>query len=100
MNRTVRAAGLGFAAFACGAAVAYALARVIQVAFFPEPDPRTVLVVTRIGFFWRALIAGYAGLLAAIGAVALDRRRPIERALPAIVVVTAAIATLQGLLVP
>ncbi len=87
---------------ACAAAAAYALSRLVQVSFFVDPDPRTVLVVTRIAFFWRAWIALYAATLVTIGVAALRARAPatVDRALPAIVAVTLAIATVQGVLFP
>jgi hypothetical protein len=85
---------------ACFAALGYALSRLVQVAFYPEPDPRTVLTVLRIGFFWRAAIAGYVGVLAAIGAFALDRRYPLDRWLVQLVLATAIVGGLQGALVP
>jgi hypothetical protein len=85
---------------ACFAALGYALSRLVQVAFFPEPDPRAVMTVLRIGFFWRAAIAGYVGIIAAIGAFALDRRTSLDRWLVHLVVATAVIGGLQGAFVP
>jgi hypothetical protein len=94
--------GTAIACGACFAALGYALSRLVQVAFFPEPDPRAVLTVLRIGFFWRAAIAGYVGLIAAIGAYALQVRvgAAIDRFLPRLVLATALIGSLQGIFVP
>jgi len=87
---------------ACAAAAAYALSRLVQVSLFVDPDPRTVLVVTRIAFFWRAWIALYAATLVTIGAFALRgrARAAFDRSLPLIVAITVAIAALQGALFP
>jgi hypothetical protein len=82
--------------------MAYAISRLIQVALFPDPDPRTVMTVLRIGFFWRAAIAGYAAILGAIGAFALDGRYPaaMDRWMPRLVIATIAIGSVQGIFVP
>jgi hypothetical protein len=82
---------------ACVAALAYATSRAIQVWLFPEPDPRTVFVTTRIGFFWRAWIAFYAGILGTLGGAAIDWS---EERLRTVVLITAIATTLQGVLLP
>lgn len=86
----------------CAAAVTYSLSRAIQFYFFPAPDPRTVVVVSRIAFFWRAQVAAYAGALAALGAGALRSRSgaQFDRALPHIVTATIVVTTVQGVFVP
>lgn len=86
----------------CAAAVTYSLSRAIQFFFFPAPDPRTVVVVSRIAFFWRAQIAAYAGVLAALGAASLRGRSSasFDRALPHIVTATIIVTTIQGVFVP
>lgn len=96
MNRLAVAVAVG----ACFAALGYALSRVVQVAFYPEPDPRAVMTVLRIGFFWRAAIAGYVGIIAAIGAFALEGRHSLDRWLVPLVVTTAIVSGLQGVFVP
>lgn len=93
MKRWLSALAVG----ACVAALAYAASRAIQVWLFPEPDPRTVMTVARIGFFWRAWIAFYAGILGTIGGAALDWS---DERLRDLVMVTAIATTLQGVLLP
>ncbi|MGZ3424951.1 MAG: hypothetical protein ACXWUG_24720 [Polyangiales bacterium] len=80
----------------------YAISRLIQVAFFPDPDPRAVMTVLRIGFFWRAAIAGYAGILGSIGAFAAHVRYPavIDRWMPRLVIATIALGSVQGIFAP
>lgn len=101
MNR-LRTFAAAVAVFACTAAIVYATSRAIQVWLFTDPDPRTMAAPTRIAFFWRAWVALYAGVLAGLGAYALRTRRPeaFDRWLPALIAVTAAWTTLQGLLLP
>ena len=88
---------IALAVGACIAALAYSVSRAIQVWFFPQPDPRTVFVVTRIGFFWRAWIALYAGVLATLGAAA---SRIADERLRDLIAVTAVATTLQSVLLP
>jgi hypothetical protein len=98
----VRTLTVAIAAFGCAAALAYAASRAIQVVAFTDPDPRQLVKVTRIAFFWRAWVALYAGVLAAIGAAALRSRSPaaVDAALPSVVVATALLCTAQGLFLP
>lgn len=99
MKRTLL---VSLAVGACAAALAYSTSRAIQVWLFAEPDPRTMIAPTRIAFFWRSSIALYAGTLAALGAAALRRRSPalVDRRLADLVVFTAVLTTLQGVLLP
>lgn len=88
---------IALAVGACVTALSYSTSRAIQVWLFTDPDPRTVLLPTRIGFFWRGWISLYAGTLATLGAAAL----PIADArLRDLVVFTAIATTLQGVLLP
>lgn len=99
MKNALRAA----ATAACAFAATYALLRCAQAAFFPSPDPRTVLVVGRIAFYWRCAIAGLAAVLAGLGGSALAARDPQafdERVLPRLVTATLALGVLQGVFVP
>ena len=41
----------------CVVAVAYASMRVLQAWRYPDPDPRLVLVTSRVAFYWRSLLA-------------------------------------------
>ncbi len=63
----------------CGAAatvIAYALLRVVERAFFPEPNPAMLIWSDRSPFVWRAAIALYAGGAAVFGGHALAARAP------------------------
>lgn len=66
-------------AMASGAAVAviaYALVRVFERAFFPEPNPAALIWSERSGFVWRSLLALYAGGFGGFGGYALAWRAP------------------------
>lgn len=86
----------------CAIPVAYALERLVQARFYPDPDPRLVLASGRIAMFWRL----YAALpIALVVGVAVDGARArfgdrLVAILPQIVLVSALIAALQGALVP
>lgn len=87
---------------ACTFAIAYSLLRVAQALFFPAPDPRTVVVVGRIAFYWRCAIAGFAAIVAGIGGSALAARSPrsFDEQLSLLLTTTIAIGVLQGVFVP
>lgn len=93
---------LSLAVGACAVAIAYAFARVVQAWVYPAPDPRTVINVARIAFYWRMLLSTWVGALATIAASGAFARAPAraERLLPTLVVVTALAIGLQGVLVP
>ena len=84
------------------AAAFYAVMRAVQVGFVAEPDPATVMWSAHSGFFWRALIAGYAGGMAAFVIFVAIRgcETAAARALVAAVPIAAALLGLQGLLLP
>ena len=86
----------------CAIAAAYSLIHVLEVIFWPGPDPRTVLVLKTIAFFWRVLLSLFVGALVTIAALALQRRLPgaLDRRLPLIGGLTIAITIAQGLLLP
>lgn len=86
----------------CAVALAYASLRLLQAWRYPDPDPRTILVTSRVAFYWRALLALHVGVLAAIGAHGAQRRfgPRVDRILPFALVVTVAVGVLQGALVP
>jgi hypothetical protein len=86
----------------CGVAAAYSIFRALQVRLYPNPDPRTLVVIGRIGFFWLVRLALLVGVLVAIAAHALQRRAPgrLEAQLHRILFVTIAIVLLQVVLVP
>jgi hypothetical protein len=94
-NRALVSLAIG----ACVAALAYSASRSIQVWFFTEPDPRTIIAPQRIAFFWRSWIALYAGVLATLGAAALPSDL-VDRRLPDVVMLTVVLTTLQGVFLP
>jgi hypothetical protein len=66
-------------ALAYGAAatmLAYALVRGVERAFFPEPNPATLIWSGRSPFVWRLLDALHAGGAAVFGGYALAAARP------------------------
>jgi hypothetical protein len=86
----------------CAAATAYSIARLLQAWLFPSPDPRTVLAVGPIAFYWNAQVAAYVGVLAAIVASMLRARAParFDRTLPSMVAVVILVVVGQGIFVP
>lgn len=84
------------------AVILYALLRGLQLILFSEPNPATVIWSAHAGYFWRVLIASYAGGMAAILTwLAADRAEErVARVLPAAVLIAAALILLQGLLLP
>lgn len=58
------------------AVIAYALLRVIERAFFPEPNPAALIWSERSGFAWRSLLALYVGGLGGLGGYALASFAP------------------------
>jgi len=64
-------------AFGIAAATAYMVQRVFELSVSEPVDPMAMLSETRVGFTWRAITAGWLGLLAAAASYllspALDR---------------------------
>lgn len=92
------------AAIACGletAAAVYALVRIVQFVFIPEPNPAIVIASVHAGYFWRAWIAAYAGGFAALTtALVVRKTEPLARLALAALPWTALFAVLQALFVP
>lgn len=94
--------GLAVVAAALASTGLYALLRVAQKVLFPEPDPATVIWSEHAGYFWRALTAGYLGVMVGVAAWVLSATdagptaRRLAQALPVVVVGIVA----QGLLLP
>jgi hypothetical protein len=66
---------------ACVTAVlSYAALRVVEHAFFPEPDPALLIWSDRSRYAWRAAIALYAGGVGGLGGYALSVRAPAASA--------------------
>lgn len=102
LPRAVRA-GIALAAAASTIALAYAVVRLAQVAFFPpEPDPATVIWATKAALFWRFWIGAYAAGMVGLGAFAWSGVRPeaAARWLVRLVVVAAIAIAAQGAFVP
>jgi hypothetical protein len=80
----------------------YAVLRGYDVLFKAEANPATVIWSNRIAMFWRLSIGGYfAGMVAFV--VYLAARRNLARTiqtLDVLVLVVAAMITVQGLLLP
>ncbi len=93
---------VGFAWGAATAVIAYALARVLERAVFPEPNPAMLIWSERSNFVWRTAIALYAGGMGIFGGVALAARAPAAsaRALPVAIAAAAVALALQGALWP
>jgi hypothetical protein len=91
-------AAVGF----CTTAFAYAFFRALQAWFYPPVDPRTLLTVVKIPFYFRAQLAGFAGLLAGLGGYSLHDRAPgrVDRALFPIAMVASLAVIAQGVLLP
>jgi len=94
--------GLAFAAGCIASVAAYAILRLLTSLTTAEPDPALVIWSEHAGYFWRALTALYVGGMAGFAAwVAASRDAPrVARWLVRLVTVAAALAILQGVLVP
>jgi hypothetical protein len=84
--------------------ILYVALRVIQLVWFPEPNPAIVIWSARAGYFWRlwtgAYLAGMGALGVYAGAATASGAARVARALPAgLFIATAAIA-LQGIVIP
>jgi hypothetical protein len=92
-------AGAGSAA---AAIVAYAAMRVVERAYFHEPNPAILIWSDKSALFWRAGIAIYMGGLAAFGGFALAARSPRSAArwLPAAMVIAVAAIVAQAMVAP
>lgn len=74
-------------------ALAYAVLRIVQHAFVPEPDPTLVIYSAHAGFFWRGWAAAYAGGMAGVAAWLVAGRHEGGVARAASVLITLAAAT-------
>jgi hypothetical protein len=95
-------AGLALASSAATILLVYALVRVVQAIWFPEPNPAVVIWSARAGLYWRFFIGGFAGGMVGIAAWATSARdAPAVARWTARGIAAAAIAiALQGALVP
>ena len=80
--------------------LAYAALRVVERAFFPDPNPALLIWSDRSAFLWRAQESLYAGGLAAFGGYVLAGRRPRARWLAALIVTAVSALLLVALLAP
>ena len=80
----------------------YGLLRGLQLIFFPEPNPATVIWSAHAGYFWRGWIVAYVGGMAGFLGWSAAGRDPerVAKALARAVVVAAAILFVQGVALP
>jgi hypothetical protein len=84
--------------------VVYASLRVIQLIWFPEPNPAIVIGSARAGYFWRLWTGAYVAGMGALGvyagaATGLGAAR-VARALPAGLCLAIVVIVVQGLAIP
>jgi hypothetical protein len=93
---------IGAASACCFAVITYSVTRLLQAWLYPEPDPRLVMNVARIGFFWRVAISGYVGAMFGLGVLSLRGRSPtwVDAQLPRLLAATVTLAVVQGVFVP
>lgn len=94
--------GIACATFSATIALVYAVIRVVQFFFYPEPDPALVVWSPHVAMFWRFWIGVYIGGPLGLGAFVFATSAP-ERAarwLVRFVTASAVAISLQGLLVP
>lgn len=86
----------------CVLPLAYATLGLVQHFMFPSPDPRLVMNVEHIAFYWRLLLSSYVAVLSFVGALAAARRWParVDALLPTLLAVTAALVVAQGVVWP
>lgn len=95
-------AALAVVAGLLAATALYAVTRAVQAALLPEPDPALVFYSEHAGFFWRSLVVGYAGGMAAFVAwifAGRDEAR-VARSLARAVVPVALVLVAQALFFP
>jgi hypothetical protein len=84
--------------------VIYAVLRVIQLLWFPEPNPAVVIGSVRAGYFWRLWTGGYLAGMGALGvyaaAATASGAARVARALPVGLCVAIAAILVQGLVIP
>jgi hypothetical protein len=88
------ASGLGTAI------IAYATLRVVERAFYAEPNPALLIWSDRSAFLWRAQESLYAGGLGAFGGYALSAYHYRVRWLGALYAVAVVALVLEALIVP
>jgi hypothetical protein len=93
---------LPLAAASAFAIFLYAALRGIQFVFIPEPNPATVIFSEHAGYFWRMLIAAYAGGMIGLLTILPARRDParVARLLERGLYLGTAAIILQALLAP
>jgi hypothetical protein len=104
-NREQTAIGVAGLVFALAAPTVYTLARLYEVARGGGSDPALVLRAVHTGFYWRSIIAAWAGGVVAITVYALLRNdaRALARAprmLARLAVVLLPLAALSAYLRP
>lgn len=84
--------------------VIYVVLRVIQLLWFPEPNPAVVIGSARAGYFWRLWTGAYLAGMGALGvyaaAATASGAARVARALPVGLCVAIAAILVQGLAIP
>jgi hypothetical protein len=88
------ASGLG------AAIIAYATLRVVERAFYAEPNPALLIWSDRSAFLWRAQVSLYAGGLGAFGGYALSSFKTRVRWLGALIATATIALVLEALIAP
>ncbi len=93
---------VGLAIGAATSVLVYALERMGERRFLPEPNPAMLIWADRDPFVWRAAIALYAGVLGVFGGHALARRSAEAAARCLFVALVVALVALlaQGAMAP
>lgn len=91
---------LASASGAAAAILTYAALRVIERAFYTEPNPALLIWSDRSAFLWRAQESLYAGGLGAFGGYALAGQRPRARWLTVLIAMAVSALVLAALIAP
>ena len=59
---------------ACALVLAYSIIHAVEKKLFPAPDPRLVLTVEHVAFFWNLVMSAYVAALVVAGTLAARRR--------------------------
>ena len=94
--------GVAVIAAALAATALYGVLRLGQKLIFDEADPATVIWSEHAGYFWRALTAGYVGVMIGVAAWVTAAREvgPTVRVLQKVLPIVVGVIVAQGLLVP
>lgn len=99
MKPTRRTALLASCAGLLAVVATYAVMRLVQVRFFPEPNPALVVATMRIAMFWRLGMGAYLGAITFVVVLFSGEPRAERWTLRAIIPV-AVLAFLQAVVFP